>query len=116
MSGWKSDNYALIRIEANGTIRGHASYVKEAGSRRDTIVCNVQTPLFPIVQRTDFTSMSAAKQWADTFIDVAVEVLEARKLIGILRFQAAQDYAEILQLKEALHNEQYPHTAETEVG
>lgn len=111
MSTWQSDNnygYTLVIGQDESAIFAR---VHPVGSiRQASIAALVRTPVFPTLEREGFTTMQAAREWAESWVAFADELLQARKTIAGLREQRQRDFAEIMELRGKLHEYEYPHT------
>ena len=109
---WKRENYGYHTSIAECHARVTMLY--DRNLRRDTLTATVITTLFPEVERTDFNTYAEAKAWCEQWMNFAVELLELRTLTGTMREQRQKDFAEIMALRNELHDYRYPRAIESE--
>ena len=110
MSNWKRDGWSHSLISGvSGESRGMIDMLHDRNSRRDTIIAEVRTPLFPTISKSGFTTIVDAKAWCEQWIYFATELLELRKTVDILRETGKANFAEIMALRNELHDYRYPH-------
>lgn len=109
---WKRADYGwhIAVSECSATI----TMLYDRSTRRDSITALVTTPLFPRLEQNEFRTVADAKAWCEQWLGFAVELLELRTLTGTMREQRQKDFAEIMALRNELHDYRYPRAIESE--
>jgi hypothetical protein len=111
---WKAENFGhyLTIGECHAAIR----MFHDRTLRRDAITATIRTPLFPRLEQSDFSTIAEAKVWCEQWMNFAIELLELRKAVEMLRERTKADFTEITALRDELHEYKYPHTKSEEMN